>query len=374
MMNKVLILSASAGAGHVRAAQAIEKAFVELNAAHEVKNIDSLEYTSSIFHKLYSKAYVEIVNRSPEIFGWLYDHFDKPWQNERRRLAFDKLNTRPFVRMLESYQPDIVVCTHFLPAEIISWLRDKKRINTRQVIVVTDFDLHAFWLCHNFEHYFVAIEETKVHLEQLGVSSDKITISGIPIDPVIAEHKDKGKMCQLHNLKPDLPTILVSAGGFGMGPVEKLIQSLINMQKKAQIVVICGKNEELKQRVDTFLRDLPANLPILFKSLGYTAEMDTYMSAADLILGKTGGLTISEALAKGLGFVIVDPVPGQEERNADHLLEEGVAIKCNNWPVLSYKIDKLLNNPQRIAEMQFKARSLARPSAAYDIVNKLMSL
>lgn len=374
MMNKVLILSASAGAGHVRAAQAIEKAFVELNAAHEVKNIDSLEYTSSIFHKLYSKAYVEIVNRSPEIFGWLYDHFDKPWQNERRRLAFDKLNTRPFVRMLESYQPDIVVCTHFLPAEIISWLRDKKRINTRQVIVVTDFDLHAFWLCHNFEHYFVAIEETKVHLEQLGVSSDKITISGIPIDPVFAEHKDKGKMCQLHNLKPDLPTILVSAGGFGMGPVEKLIQSLINMQKKAQIVVICGKNEELKQRVDTFLRDLPANLPILFKSLGYTAEMDTYMSAADLILGKTGGLTISEALAKGLGFVIVDPVPGQEERNADHLLEEGVAIKCNNWPVLSYKIDKLLNNPQRIAEMQFKARSLARPSAAYDIVNKLMSL
>jgi len=374
MLNKVLILSASAGAGHVRAAQAIEKAFVELNVAHEVKNIDTLEYTNSIFHKLYSKAYKEIVNRTPELFGWFYDYFDKPWQNERRRLAFDKLNTKPFVRMLDAYQPDIVVCTHFLPAEIISWLKSKKRINTRHVIVITDFDLHAFWLCHNFEHYFVAIEETKVHLEQLGVGSDKITISGIPIDPVFTEHKDKGKMRQLHNLEPDLPTILVSAGGFGMGPVAKLIQSLTKMQKKAQIVVICGKNEELKQRVDTYLRNLPTKLPILFKSLGYTAEMDTYMSAADLILGKTGGLTTSEALAKGLGFIIVDPIPGQEQRNADHLLEEGVAIKCNNWPVLSYKIDKLLNNPQRIANMQFKARSLARPSAAHDIVKKLICL
>jgi len=374
MLNKVLILSASAGAGHVRAAQAIEKAFVELKAAHEVKNIDTLEYTNSIFHRLYSKAYIEVVNRTPELFGWFYDYFDKPWHNERLRLAFDRLNTRPFVRMLEAYQPDIVVCTHFLPAEIISWLKDKKRISTRQAIVITDFDVHAFWLCHNFEHYFVAIEETKVHLEEFGVGPDKITISGIPIDPVFAEHKDKAKMRRLHKLEPDLPTILVSAGGFGMGPVEKLIQSLMKMREKAQVVVICGKNEELKQRVDTFLRDAPTNLPVLFKTLGYTTEMHTYMSAADLILGKTGGLTTSEALAKGLGFIIVDPIPGQEQRNADHLLEEGAAIKCNNWSVLSYKIDKLLNNPQRIAEMQLKAHSLGRPSAAHDIVEKLICL
>ena len=98
------------------------------------------------------------------------------------------------------------------------------------------------------------------------------------------------------------------------------------------------------------------------------------MAACDLILGKTGGLTTSEALAKGLGFVIVDPIPGQEQRNADHLLEEGVAIKCNNWPVLAYKIDKLLDNQKHLAQMQFKARNLASPSAAHHIVKKLTSL
>jgi len=374
MFERVLIISVSAGAGHLRAAQAVEKAFSLLDAAKEVRNVDVLQYTNKLFHELYSKAYIDIVDKTPEIWGWLYDHFDRPWHNERRRLAFEKLNTRPFVRMLEEYQPDIVVCTHFLPAEIISWLKGKKRINTRQVIVITDFDLHAFWLCHHFEHYFVAIEETKVHLEQLGVGSDKITVSGIPIDPVFAEHKDKKKMRRLHNLEPELPTILVSAGGFGVGPIEKLTQSLMKMHKKAQIVVICGKNKELKERVDSFLRDIPDNLPIRFISLGYTTEMDTYMSAADLILGKTGGLTTSEALAKGLGFVIVDPIPGQEQRNADHLLEEGVAVKCNNWPVLAYKIDKLLDNPKHLAQMQFKARNLARPSAAHDIVEKLTSL
>lgn len=125
-LKKVLILSASAGAGHLRAAQAVERAFLELNVADEVRNIDTLEYTNPLFRRLYTKSYIEMVNRMPELFGFFYEYFDKPWQKERRRLAFDKLNTRPFVKMLEDYQPDIAVCTHFLPAGIISWLKEKK--------------------------------------------------------------------------------------------------------------------------------------------------------------------------------------------------------------------------------------------------------
>lgn len=315
-----------------------------------------------------------MVNKMPELFGWFYEHLDKPWRNERRRLIFDKLNTRPFVKILQEYQPDIAVCTHFLPAEIISWLKAKHNLKTRQAIVVTDFDIHAFWLCRHFEHYFVALDETKAHLAELGVPSDKITVSGIPIDPVFAQIKDKKKSRTLLKLSSHIPVILISAGGFGTGPVEKLIEALTKIQHNVQIVVICGKNTELKDRVDIFIHALPANLPARFISVGYTAEMDSYMSAADLIVGKTGGLTTSEALAKRLAFVIVDPIPGQEQRNADHLLEEGVAIKCNNWPVLAYKIDTLLDSPRRLADMQSKARRLARPTAAYDIVKKLLNL
>jgi processive 1,2-diacylglycerol beta-glucosyltransferase len=374
MFDRVLIISVSAGAGHLRAAQAIEKAFSLLKAAKEVRNIDALQYTNTLFHELYSKAYIDIVDKTPEIWGWLYDHFDKPWHNERRRLAFDKLNARPFVKMLEEYQPDMTVCTHFLPAEIISWLKEKHRLHTRQVITVTDFDIHAMWLCRHYEHYFVALDETKAHLEELGVPSDKVTVSGIPIDPIFAEHRDKTQMRRKLGLDISLTTILVSAGGLGVGPIEQLIQSLAKIHHKVQVVAICGKNEELKDRIDELVAELPSDSPVQIKSIGFTNEMDSYMSAADLVLGKTGGLTTSEALAKGLGFIIVEPIPGQEQRNADHLLEEGVAIKCNNWPVLAYKIDRLLDDPQRIAQMQLKAQSLAKPLAAHDIVEKLICL
>ena len=189
MFKKVLILSAAVGAGHLRAAEALEKKFIQMNAAEEVKNIDVLDYTNPLFRRLYGKAYIEMVNTMPEVLGWMYDSLDKPWENERRRLALDRLNTQPLIKFLKNYDPDIAVCTHFLPAEIISWLKAKKKIDFPQAIVVTDFDAHAMWLCHNYEHYFVALEETKIHLEKLGIPADKLTVSGIPIDSLFAEAK-----------------------------------------------------------------------------------------------------------------------------------------------------------------------------------------
>jgi processive 1,2-diacylglycerol beta-glucosyltransferase len=374
MFKKVLILSASAGAGHIRAAEAVERAFLELNAAEEVRHIDVLQYTNKLFRHLYSKAYIEMVNKMPDMLGWLYDQFDKPWQNERRRLALDKLNTRPLVKFLKKYEPDMIVCTHFLPAEIISWLKAKERIACRQAIVVTDFDVHALWLCHHYERYFVALEETRVHMEKLGIPPEKLFVSGIPIDPLFAVRKDKQEMRARHGLRSDATTILVSAGGFGVGPVEHLLQSLSEMQHGAQVVALCGRNEELQGRVAKLAASLNAASKVQIKAVGYTTEMDELMSASDILLGKPGGLTTSEALAKEQVFVIVNPIPGQEERNSDHLLEEGVAIRCNNLPALAYKIDRLLDDPARFTAMREQARRLARPHAAREIVGNLLKM
>jgi processive 1,2-diacylglycerol beta-glucosyltransferase len=365
MFDKVLILSASAGAGHLRAADAIEKAFAQAGAAREVRNIDVLNYTNKVFRHLYSKAYLDMVNAMPEVMGWLYDALDKPWKNERRRLALDKLNTRPLVSMLKDYSPDIVVCTHFLPAEILSWLKAKKRIHCPQAIVVTDFDVHSLWLCRHYEQYFVALDETRAHLDKLGIPGNKLTVSGIPIDPVFAIQKDKLEMRLKHGLDPNKTTILVSTGGFGVGKIEDLWSCLSEIQNDAQVLILCGRNEELRKK----LAKLGAT-----HSIGYTTQMDELMSASDILLGKPGGLTTSEALAKGLAFVIVNPIPGQEERNSDHLLEEGVGIRCNNLPILAYKVDQLLNDRERLSRMQANARRLARPHAARDIVNKLLEL
>lgn len=376
MLRKVLLLSASAGAGHVRAAQAIEKAFKEEGNGdgREVQHLDILNYTNKVFRHLYSKAYIDLVNKLPEVPGWVYDKLDKPWKNERRRLALDKLNTRPLVKLLRGYQPDLIVCTHFLPAEIVSWLKAKERLQSRQVIIVTDFDVHAMWLVHHYEHYFVALDEARAYLEALGIPPQKITVSGIPIDPVFAQQKDKHEMRKKHGLQPDRTTILLSAGGFGVGSVDALIASLLPLQHRAQVVAVCGRNEELKTRLTKLTGRMKPDSKVLLKPFGYTQEMDELMTASDLVLGKPGGLTTSEALAKGLVFVIVNPIPGQEERNSDHLLERAVAIRCNNLPVLSYKLDKLLADPQRFASMQANAQKMGRPNAAREIVDRITEL
>jgi processive 1,2-diacylglycerol beta-glucosyltransferase len=374
MFKKVLILSAAVGAGHLRAAEALEKAFKQLGAAEEVKNIDVLNYTNPLFQRIYGKAYLDMVNTMPEVLGWMYDSLDKPWENERRRLALDRLNAQPLIKLLKKEKPDLAVCTHFLPSEIISWLKAKDKVDFPQTIVVTDFDAHAMWLCHNYEQYFVALDETKVHLAKIGIPAEKITVTGIPIDPVFAVSKEKALMREKYGLDKDKLTILVSAGGFGVGNVEHLLQALSDLRTPSQIVAICGRNEELKTKLEKMAREKLDNERVRFKPVGFTREMDEYMSAADLIVGKPGGLTTSEALAKGLIFVVVNPIPGQEERNSDHLLEKGCAIKCNNLPVLAYKIDELVKDQARFEAMKANVRNFSRPRAALEIVERLQEL
>ncbi len=373
MPKKILILSASAGAGHLRAAQALERAFAESGHDGEVRHVDILEFTNPLFRRLYSKAYLDMVNTMPEVLGWLYDQLDKPWKSRPTKDAFEKLNTRPFAKLLKKYQPDVTVCTHFLPAEIIAWLRSREKIVCRQATVVTDLDVHAMWLCHRCEHYFVAMDETRAHLEELGVGAGKISVTGIPIDPVFSRPADKRAMRTKHGLAPDLTTILVSAGGFGVGRLEGMLGSLLKLRHPAQVVAICGKNAELKAQIDAQAMRIPASSPVNLHVVGYTTEMDEWMAAADLMVGKPGGLTTSEALARGLVYVVVNPIPGQEERNSDHLLEEGAAIRCNNLPVLAYKVDRLLDDPARLATMKANALKMSRPNAARDIVDSILS-
>ena len=370
MFDRILIMSASVGNGHVTAAEALKKAFESRGLAREVRHEDTLKFTNPLFRRLYGRAYIDLVNNIPEVLGWMYDQLDEPWKNEKRRLFFDKLNTQPFVKMVREYKPDWIVCTHFLPAEIISDLKRKEKMTCPQAIVVTDFDMHALWLCRNFERYFVALDETRYYLETLGFPSGKISVSGIPIDPKFAETKPKQELRKKYGLDPDLPTIILSLGGFGVGRIDDLIASLRKISTPVQILAMCGRNEELKAKLEAD-QDSPGARVV---PVGYTREMDEYMSASDLIVGKPGGLTTCEALAKGLVFVIVNPIPGQEERNSDHLLENGCAIRSNNPATLGYKIEQLLRDPERMALMRANALKFAKPHAAFDVADTLAAL
>jgi processive 1,2-diacylglycerol beta-glucosyltransferase len=206
----------------------------------------------------------------------------------------------------------------------------------------------------------------------LGLPRERITVSGIPIDPVFSVPKDRDGIRRKYGLDPGRPLLLISAGAMSVGPAEQVVRVLRHLQTPAQVVVICGRNADLKTRVEARIADTPA--PHLhFRALGYTTEMDEWMAAADLFVGKPGGLTTAEALARRLPMVIFEPIPGQEERNSDHLLEQGVAIKCNEISTMPYKIDRLLADPERMARMRAAAGVLARPDAARTVVGTLLN-
>lgn len=372
---RVLLLSATSGAGHMRAAQALEKAFLARGDC-TVEHIDALRYVSKLFQRVYDKAYISMVRRAPELMGLLYERTDQPWQHLRPRLALDRLNTGPMIRLLKRVQPDLCVATHFLPAEIIAWLIAKKKLSAHNAIVVTDYDVHAMWLCRTVDRYYVAIEEAAQYLTHIGVPREKIFVKGIPIDPVFAVPLTRAEARKHLGLDRDATVILFSAGGYGLGPIELLVKELLELQRPWQIVAIAGKAEKTRKHLDELAKSaskLSSGAPRLC-AVGFTTEMDKYMAAADLMVGKAGGLTTSEALARALPMALIEPIPGQEERNADHLLEAGAAIRCNNLPAAAWKIATLLDDPARLNRMREAARQLAKPVAAASIAEDALRL
>ena len=372
---RVLLLSATSGAGHVRAAQALEKAFVARGDC-AVEHIDALQYVSRLFQRVYDKAYISMVQRAPALMGVLYKRTDQPWLHPRRRLALDRLNTNPMIRLLKDIQPDLCVATHFLPAEIIAWLIAKKKLLARNAIVVTDYDVHAMWLCRTVNRYYVAIDEAAEYLARIGVPREKLRVTGIPIDPLFATPLIRTDARKQLGLDADATVILISAGAYGVSPVEQLVKDLLALQRPWQIVAIAGKSEKTRKRLEQLSNEaghLPSGSPKLCP-VGFTTEMDKYMAAADLLVGKAGGLTTSEALARALPMALIEPIPVQEERNADHLLEAGAAIRCNNLPAAAWKIAALLDDAARLTRMREAAKKLGRPAAAAAIAEDAMRL
>jgi processive 1,2-diacylglycerol beta-glucosyltransferase len=207
----------------------------------------------------------------------------------------------------------------------------------------------------------------------LGLPGNNITVSGIPIDTRFAEKADRAALRREEGLDLDRPLFLISAGAMGVSPAAGVLDSLARLKHAAQAVVICGKNEELRADLQKQASEIEASTPgLTIRVIGYTDVMHRWMKMADLFIGKPGGLTTAEVLATGLPMIIVSPIPGQEERNSDHLLEKGIALKCNEFTTLAYKIDQLLDDPARLQSMREKALAYSRPHAAETIVDSLL--
>ncbi|MFN5746123.1 MAG: MGDG synthase family glycosyltransferase, partial [Methylococcaceae bacterium] len=292
---RVLIMSVGAGNGHIRAAQALEQRFATDGRVTEVINCDVLQYTNTLFRNFYSKFYASLITSAPNFLGWWYRTSDEPWRTDTMRHMIDRLNTQPLVRFIRDFDPHVTVCTHFMPAGIISHLIATGKLQAHLSIVVTDFDFHAMWLSRSFHRYFVALDETRAFLEMLGLPPERITVSGIPIDQRFGLPLDREGALRRHELNPELPTLLLSAGALGQDEAAFTVERLLALRHDVQVIVVCGRNGDLRQRIE----DLTAQCRQRYRVLGYTDDMHHWMKLSDLYIGKPGGLTSSEVAACG---------------------------------------------------------------------------
>lgn len=371
--SRILVLSASVGAGHVRAAEAVALALRKLCPRCSIEAVDVLGLASKTFRRLYGKGYLDFANRAPHLLGFVYDVLDRPAKEKPPasplRIALEKQNLKPFLKLLAAEPWALVINTHFLPAEIIAALRRSRRIGVPQMTVVTDFMVHRLWVQEPCERYFLASAESAAYASALGIPAERITVTGIPIHPVFGRPLSVAEARRELAVAGGRPLILVLSGGFGVGPVEAIVQAVQAIERPLDIVVVCGRNAALEQR----LTAQPPRAPHRVRTLGYTPVLDRWLAAADLVISKPGGLTASEILARGAAFAIVNPIPGQESRNADYLLENGAAVKIGPLATLPWKIETLLSDPARLRRLRRQARRLARPGAAFEIARRALA-
>jgi processive 1,2-diacylglycerol beta-glucosyltransferase len=372
MAARLLLLSVSAGAGHVRAAQALEAAAKLARPPFTATHLDLLTLVPKDFKKLYGEQYIKLVEKLPQLWSFLYSKSDRPTRDSligRLKRAAEKLNTRKLDAEIERLAPDVILCTHFLPAELLSRRRarmtaDQRLKLPRLWVQVTDFDVHALWVHPNVDRYCVASEEVAYRLADRGVPRERISVTGIPVMPQFNVQLERAACAREIGIAPDNFTVLMMAGGAGVGSLDELAQRLLALPHDLQLVALAGRNAELLQRLKSLAKQHPGRL----FPLGFITTVERVMTTADLVVTKPGGLSVSECLAKRRPMLLIAPIPGQEERNADYLLESGAAVKAVDGATLAFKLSQLLADPPRLAAMGVAAARIGRPTAGAAVI------
>jgi processive 1,2-diacylglycerol beta-glucosyltransferase len=367
---RLLILSVSAGAGHVRAAQALEAAAQTAAPPFEATHVDLLTLVPREFRKLYGEQYIRLVDRLPQLWSYLYAKSDRPSRDSligKLKRAAEKLNTRRLSAEIARLAPDAILCTHFLPAELLSRQRAKGAKLPPLWVQVTDFDVHALWIQPHVDRYCVASDEVAFRLADRGVPRERISVTGIPVMPQFSAALERAACAAELGIDPAKFTVLMMAGGAGVGSLDELAARLLALPDDLQLVALAGKNADLLKRLQSLAKKHPGKL----FPLGFTTTVERVMTAADLVVTKPGGLSVSECLARRKPMLLVSPIPGQEERNADYLLEAGAAVKAVDGATLAFKLSRLRSDPARLAAMGEAAHRICTPGAAGDVIGLL---
>jgi len=363
---KILILYASAGHGHEKAAMAVD-AECRASGTYDVNLVDVLALTSFGFGGRYRALYFFMIRRIPWLWGFFYAVMDQNWVYFFVR-PLRRLNNHFFVRRLEalveSESPDVIVSTHFLPTEVVSYLKRKGRVNGRLTTVVTDYMPHAFWITTECDAYAVATQLTKEEMKRRGVGEEKIRVTGIPIELKFSMPLTRDDASRSLGLDPSVFTALITSGGAGVGIARPLVERLAILEPPIQQLVVCGTNKPLLAE----LRNKYAGRP-RFHFYGFVDNIHELMTASDLIVGKGGGLTITESLCVGRPMVLFGAVPGQETRNVDQVAGYGAAKAAGSLREVVEHVTAFRQDVRIYHEAVTAIEKIRRPHSAREIVH-----
>jgi processive 1,2-diacylglycerol beta-glucosyltransferase len=361
---RILIFYAEAGAGHRRAAEAIAQPLAERGAT--VSLIDAMRFTHPLFRAVYVGGGLKLITRLPRLYRLAYHLSDQPAIDRvlrGPRYRSQQISARALCRAIESFQPEAIICTHFLPAELCAAWRRSGRLRTPLCTVVTDFDPHFLWQHPGTDLYCVPTDEARRRLIGDGIDPAIVEVTGIPIGRGFAALPDRSSAARRVNLDPHQAVVLIMGGGLGVGAMEAVARSLLARPLDAQFVFITGNNHALRRRLKAMSKTWVVR--------GFVGNMPDWLAAADVAISKAGGLAGSELLAAGVPAIIPRALTGHETRNADYLASTGAALLAASAADAVAWADQLLQEPARRAAMRHAALRAARPNAASLIAERI---
>lgn len=362
---KILILYGSAGHGHEKAAKAVEAA-CRASGGNDVSCVDALAHTSFGFGARYRNFYIFMIRSIPWFWGFFYYFLDNPVVYVFVR-PLRRLNNRFFAagveRLLEEQSPDIVISTHFLACEVAGHLKRRGRIRAKLVTVVTDYLAHAFWIVEGTDVYCAGSEETARDLEKRGVPRPKIRVTGIPIESKFSEPLSREALRASLGLDPGAFTVLLTSGGGGVGLVESLSENLLALEPAPQLLVVCGTNKPLLERLSSKYAGRTG-----VRLFGFVDNVHELMALSDVVVGKAGGLTITESLAMGKPMVLIGAVPGQETKNVRVVTGNGAAGYARSAAEAAAMVGRYQNDTAFYRQTLDAIASMRRPGAAGQVL------
>lgn len=393
MIKKVLIMSASTGGGHNRAARAIKEELESRtidNMSIECEIVDSLKLVNNTMDKVISGGYEKSALYTPKAYGSVYRFSETSLasKNEFKGNPLTYLMARKFKHLLNDSSPDLIIGTHPFPMIALSTLKKNNNIHSLSrsesfykstkvdippmISVLTDYTTHSTWIQNEIDYYIVGHEYVKELLVYEGVDSEKVKAFGIPVEKSFLSHRDRETVLTELGLSPEKLTVLLMGGSFGAGNIKETLEELLTVDRDFQILVVTGRNEHLKDRLSKMLDSTIHNKNICL--LGYTNKMNDILASIDVLISKPGGLTTTEALLNDVPMIVPYFIPGQEEENLDFLTNCGAALRTTKKYSLPVLLKVLIDDPSRLDTLRKNIKSIRKFNSAVNISNLVVDI